>query len=451
MQHLIRRRSLFRLGLGSLGLLGAGGRLARLGLLQAQVATPAADYKALVCVFLAGGNDSNNMVIPLRTARQTYADYQKVRGSAMGISQASLLPVVAGNGDAYGMHPALTSLQALYQNNRLAVVANVGTLLQPMTRDQYSPGIATLPKNLFSHLDQQMQWQTSPGGLTGWGGRTADWVRGMNSASSFPTGVSLAGSSAFLAGQITPSATLATGGLGLAGSDGSPAALARDHAFQQILGFNSGLSLVQTLNQTTVDGMQAGKILTDALKGGSLQTVFPNTGLGLQLQQVAQILKVRTSLGMSRQIFFVSQGGYDTHTNQLVQQGGLYSELAGALAAFDQATLELGLDGQVVTFTESEFGRTFQPSSGGGSDHAWGGHQIVMGSPLKSSDIHGVFPQLAIGGPDDISQRGVWLPTTALDQYAATLASWFGVPDAALPSVFPNLPHFNTPKLGFLG
>ena len=167
--------------------------------------------------------------------------------------------------------------------------------------------------------------------------------------------------------------------------------------------------------------------------------------------QVAQILKVRANLGMKRQIFFVSQGGYDTHSNQLVQQLGLYAELAGALSAFDNATIELGLDGKVVTFTESEFGRTLQPSSAGGSDHAWGGHQLVLGGSLRSADVHGTFPQLAIDGPDDVSKRGVWLPSTSLDQYAATMASWFGVPDSALKSVFPNLSNFATAKLGFLG
>lgn len=452
MQSSITRRQLFRLGLGSLGLFGAGGRLARLGLLNAQVTTPTTDYKAIVCVFLAGGNDSNNMVVPVQTGTQAYAAYQTMRGTALSLPTASLAQIAAANGDVYGLHPALASLQALYQRNRLGVVANVGTLLQPMTKAQYAGGLAGIPKNLFSHADQQLQWQTLPGGNTGWGGRVADLIQQLNAPSTFPTGVSLTGNSLYLAGQTTTAATIANGGLGLEGSDGSVAANARDNAFQQILSFNGGWSLIQTLNQYTANGKDAGKVLTAALNGASgLQTVFPATGLGLQLQQVAQIMKVRASLGMSRQIFFVSQGGYDTHSNQLVQQLGLYNELSGALAAFDSAITELGLDGKVVAFTESEFGRTFQPSTSSGSDHAWGGHQLVLGSALKSADVYGTFPQLAIGGPDDISKRGVWLPSTSLDQYAATMASWFGVPDSALPIVFPNLAHFATAKLGFLG
>jgi uncharacterized protein (DUF1501 family) len=181
-----------------------------------------------------------------------------------------------------------------------------------------------------------------------------------------------------------------------------------------------------------------------------MQTQFPQTSLGLQLQQVARIMQVRAALGMTRQIFFVSQGGFDTHTSQLVQQAGLFRELAGAMAAFDNATLELGLDGKVVTFTESEFGRTLQPSGSAGSDHAWGSHHLVMGSGIAGANVYGTFPELAIGGPDDVSQRGVWLPSASLDQYGATIASWFGVPDAALASVFPNLANFANPKMGFM-
>ena len=452
MHYSLTRRNLFRLGFGSLGLWGSGGRLARLGLLNAQVAGSPTDYKALVCVFLAGGNDSNNTIIPLQTARQGFDAYQAIRGGTLGLSASSLGQISATNGDVYGMHPSLAPLQSLYLRNRMAVVANVGTLLQPLTKTQYAAGVTGAPKNLFSHADQQQQWQTTPGGITGWGGRAADLLQVLNAPSTFPTGVSLAGNSMFLSGQTTTPATIANGGLGLDGSDGSATAIARDNAFQQILSFNTGLSLVQTLNQHTANGREAGRILTSALTGSSgLQTVFPGTGLGLQLQQVAQIMKVRASLGMKRQIFFVSQGGFDTHSNQLVQQLGLYAELAGALSAFDNATLELGLDGKVVTFTESEFGRTLQPSSAGGSDHAWGGHQLVLGGSLPAADVYGTFPQLAIDGPDDVSKRGVWLPTTSLDQYAATLASWFGVPNSALTSVFPNLSNFSALKLGFLG
>ena len=451
MNNFITRRALLRLGAGSLGILGMGGRLSRLGLLNAQVVNPTPNYKAMVCIFLFGGNDSNNAVIPLQTKIQGFNDYMGIRGSGLGLASSTLAPIAASNGDTYGLHPSLAPLQALYSQKKLAVVANVGTLLKPIRKDQYENGSAPVPINLFSHSDQQAQWQTTPGQSTGWGGRAADILQAVNTGTSFPTSVSTAGNALFLTGQTSTQASVTNGGLGLDGSDGSDAANARDAAFQQILTFDSGMTLIQNANKFMSDGIQAGKDLNAALSsGGALQTVFPQTGLGAQLQQVAQIMKVRTTLGMNRQIFFVSQGGYDTHTDQLPQQISLFSELAGAISAFYNATVELGVDGQVVTFTESEFGRTCQPSTGAGSDHAWGSHHFVMGSALKGADVYGTFPLLALDGPDDVSGRGVWLPSTSLDQYGATIASWFGVPDTSLTTVFPNLVNFTTQKLSFV-
>jgi len=327
----------------------------------------------------------------------------------------------------------------------------VGTLLKPVDKQAYSKGSVPVPINLFSHSDQQQQWQTVPGQRTGWGGRAADILASINNPSTFPMGVSTAGNSLFLTGVSTSPASVTNGGLGLDGSDGSDAANARDAAFQQILTFNTGLSLVQSADSLMADGIAAGQALNAALNsGGALTTVFPNTGLGQQLQQVAQIMKVRQTLGVNRQIFFATQGGYDTHTDQLAQHVNLYAELAGAVAAFNQALInDLGLQDQVATFTESDFGRTFQPDTGGGTDHAWGSHAFVMG-PVTAANVFGSFPTLALNGPDDVSGRGVYIPSTSVDQYGATLASWFGVPDGSLGSVFPNLANFPTPKLGFL-
>lgn len=451
MKNFITRRTLLKWGLGSLGVAGMGGPLATLGRLNAQVVTPPGDYKAMVCIFLFGGNDGNNLVVPIQTAKQSYAAYQAIRGSTLGLGQATLAQIEAANGDVYGLHPSLAPIHSLYAQNKLAVVSNVGTLLRPLTKQQYQQRQSGIPSNLFSHSDQQQQWQTAPGSRTGWGGRAADILAAMNGPTAFPTGVSVAGNSLFLTGQNTTPASVTNGGLGLDGSDGSAAANARDAAFQQILTFDTGMSLIQTANRALANGIQAGKDLNAALAGGGpMTTVFPATGLGNQLKQVAQILKVRGNLGLNRQIFFVSQGGYDTHTGQLGQQASLLAELAAAMAAFDNAVQELELDGKVVTFTESEFGRTCQPSTGAGSDHAWGSHQLVMGSALKSADVYGTFPSLALGGPDDITGRGVWLPTASLDQYAATIAAWFGVPEASLPTVFPNLANFSQRTLGFV-
>jgi uncharacterized protein (DUF1501 family) len=450
-KNFITRRMLLRLGAGSLGILGAGGRLSRLGRLNAQVVNPTPGYKAMVCIFLFGGDDGNNLIVPIQTALQGYSNYFGVRGATLGLPSNSLAQIAAVSGDVYGLHPSLVPLQALYQQKVLSIVANVGTLLKPITKDQYQQGLAPVPTNLFSHSDQQQQWQTTPGSRTGWGGRAADILQALNAPSTFPTGVSVAGNSLFLTGQSSTAASVTNGGLGLDGSDGSDAANARDAAFQQILTFDTGMSLIQTANKFTSNGIQAGKDLNAALSaGGALQTVFPQTGLGAQLQQVAQIMKVRTTLGVNRQIFFASQGGYDTHTDQLPQQTALFSELAGAISAFYNATIELGLANQVVTFTESDFGRTCQPSTGAGSDHAWGSHHMVVSGALKGADVYGTFPLLALDGPDDVTGRGVWLPSTSLDQYAATIASWFGVPDSSLTTVFPNLANFSTQKLGFV-
>ena len=442
---MITRRTLFRAGAGALGF----SRFGRLAQLNAAVSPVTPNYKAMVCIFLFGGNDANNLLVPMSTAG--YQKYSTARGGTLALAANTLSPIAAANGTAYGLHPRLAPLQPLYLQKKLALAANVGMLVKPITKAQYQQGQAAVPSNLFSHSDQQQQWQTAPSSTvrTGWGGRAADIMMALNAPSSFPTGVSAAGNSLFLTAQNNP-ATVTNGGLGLDGSDGSPLANARDAAFQQILTMTGGLTLVQSAGDVVGRGIEVGKVLNATLQGSAITTVFPDTSIGQQLAQVARILKVRQQLGMNRQIFFASHGGYDTHTNQLPSQDGLYAELAAAMAAFYTATQELQLEDQVVTFTESEFGRTFQPSSGAGTDHAWGSHHVVMGGAVKGGDIYGTFPSLDLGGPDDISTRGVWLPSSSLDQYGAAIASWFGVNDSALPTVFPNLVNFPAGKMNFI-
>ena len=204
-------------------------------------------------------------------------------------------------------------------------------------------------------------------------------------------------------------------------------------------------------NGILANALKASQEVNAALNGAApLTTVFPNSGIGNQLGQVAKIIQVRAALGANRQIFFCGMGGFDTHTNLLPDQDNLLAQLDPALGAFYSATQELGVEQNVVTFTESEFGRTGQPSTGAGSDHGWGSHHIMMGGPVKGGEAYGTFPTLALQGPDDTDNRGVWIPTTSLDQYAATFASWFGLSDADLNIVFPNLINFGAPKLGFL-
>jgi uncharacterized protein (DUF1501 family) len=436
----------------SLGALGAVSCMGRLSRVYAAAAAEM-DYKALVCIFLYGGNDGNNLIVPIKTDAQGYSEYQKVRGTTLGLAQKDLgLVDVAKGKEVYGLHPQLRPLREIYVQGKVAFVANVGTLIKPITKAEYQKG-GPVPLNLFSHSDQQQQWQMAsvPGAQhNGWAGRAADLIAAMNAPSTFPVGVSTAGNSLFLTGD-QPVASIINGHLGLDGSDGSPAENARDAAFQHILKFNSGMALIQQANQVTADGVDAARQLNAALSMGSpLKTVFPASLLGQQLQEVAKIIHVRKNLGVNRQIFYVSLGDFDTHSDAMARQNALLGELSAAMSAFYNATAEMGVEKQVVTFTESEFGRTLQPSSGAGSDHAWGSHHMVMSAAVKSADVYGSFPTLALQGPEDVTGRGVWLPTISLDQYGATFASWFGVADDSLTKVFPNLANFSPRTLAFL-
>jgi uncharacterized protein (DUF1501 family) len=433
------------------GSVGAALRLSRFGLITAHAQT-APGYKALICVYLGGGNDGNNTVVPLST--QGYQAYSTGR-NVLALSAQSLLPVPAtGAPSGYGLHPRLAQVQTLYNQKKAALVFNVGTLVRPTSRAQYRTGANPVPKNLFSHSDQTNQWQTSNtagSGGTGWGGRVIDLMQSLNTTT-FPPGISVAGGAALLNGAQTHPISVSPGSRFGVDSFGSDAGnQARQLAMQQILTFDTGVSLIGSASGVTTSALKTAQDVNAVLTGApALQTVFPNSGLGQQLKQVASIIQVRAALGMNRQIFFCSMGGFDTHANLLPDQDSLFASLDPALGAFYAATQELGVDQAVTTFTESEFGRTFQPSTGQGSDHAWGSHHVVIGGAVNGGDAYGTFPTLAIGGPDDTDNRGVWIPTTSLDQYAATLAAWFGVSNAALPSVFTNLTNFTTQTLGFI-
>ena len=448
----ITRRDLLRMGARSLGFLATGSCLGRFSRLYA-AASETSDYRALVCIFLLGGNDGNNLIVPIKTEKQSYSDYIRVRGTIASLPQNSLHVVATANGkEMYGLHPRLERLAHLYGRGKLAVVANVGTLVRPISKAQYQQG-APVPLNLFSHSDQQQQWQMAsiPGAPhNGWAGRAADLVSIRSAPAAFPVGVSTAGNSLFLTGEL-PEVSIINGQLGLDGSDGSIAENARDAAFQQIVKFPTGMALIQKANQVTADGLNAAKALNGALSAGSsLKTQFPSTSLGKQLQEVARIMNVRKELGAQRQIFYVAIGDFDTHSDTMRRQDVLLADLSASMSAFYDATLEMQLERQVVTFTESEFGRTLQPSSGAGTDHAWGSHHLVLGDAVKSADVHGEFPVLALQGPEDVTGRGVWVPSISLDQYGATLASWFGVADDSMTKVFPNLGNFSPRKLGFV-
>jgi uncharacterized protein (DUF1501 family) len=263
----------------------------------------------------------------------------------------------------------------------------------------------------------------------------------------------VAGSAIFCTGQQTQPYALIPGTTpGLSGFDSSASAAARLQALQQLLTFDTGVSLIQSASSITSNSLSDSKTLSTALASLTpLQTVFPTTSIGAQLKQVAQLLAVRSSLNLNRQVFFCSLGGFDTHSNQIATQETLFSQLSPALNAFYNATVELNLAQQVTSFTMSDFSRTFQPASDGGSDHAWGSVQMIMGGAVGGGDIYGTMPVLTPGGPSDVGANGRWIPTTAIDQYGATLAKWFGVPVADFPVIFPNLANFSTQTLGFLG
>jgi uncharacterized protein (DUF1501 family) len=457
MKNLVRRDFL-KLGLRSLFAIGAASVVGRLSHVSALAqSTCPTDYKALVCVFLFGGNDANNTVIPITTSNpiNTYTNYATLRGG-LALPEASLNMIGTSKGDQYGLHGSLKELANLYNSNKnVALLANVGSLVNPLTKAQYQGQSAPIPLNLFSHLDQQTEWQTSLAqgfATTGWGGRIAD-VMNSCTPGNFPMVISLDGNVIFGAGTQTNPATLGTGPItGLQGFTTCQTD-ARSQALCNLLGFDNGLSLVKASNGIASTGIQQATTLISALKQGTtLTTVFPNTSLGQQLAQVANIMNVRGVLGAKRQIFFTFLGGFDTHDMELLNQGANLQEVSQALQSFYSATQEMGISQSVVTFTESEFSRTMQPSGGAtlGTDHAWGSHHIIMGDAVKGGNLYGTFPTQELQGPDDANNRGVWIPTTPVDQYGATLASWFGVPSASLGTVFPNLKNFASPLPAFL-
>lgn len=467
----ITRRQFIWRSLGALGAATLG--FERFGLVQALAQSR--DYKALVCIFLFGGNDAGNMIIPY----DDYADYAAVRQSAgLAIPQSNLLPIdVPRLGSRFALHPSLTGLQQLWLQGKLATVCNVGPLIEPTSRDTYINGTAHLPLNLFSHSDQQNQWQTSVAngtGSSGWGGRTADRMANQNS-SALPVILSVAGTPIFVTGQIelplalAPAPTAPNATLKLDGFPNPPDNDARYIALQNLLEQDQNVTLVRGASRVTMNGFDAADTLRQVPDPAVPPfPLNPRTSLGNQLEQVAKLISLRESLGMNRQLFFCSLGGFDTHFNQVNNgspttgtQANLLTQINGAMKAFYDATVALGVASQVVTFTLSDFSRTFVPNGNLGTDHAWGSHHFVMGGSVIGGDFYGVagsngtvFPTLAPNGPDDTDQgssaRGRWIPTTSVDQYGATLASWFGVSSSDLPAVFPNIGTFNQSTLSFL-
>jgi uncharacterized protein (DUF1501 family) len=409
--------------------------------LQALAAVDGSGYKALVCLFMFGGNDANNMLVPTDPTR--YRQYQGGRPN-LALPLDQLLPV-SGVGD-YGLHPAMAGMQALVNSGRAAVVANVGPLMVPTTKAQAQSHSVPLPLNLYSHSDQQIAWQSSlvdQAARSGWGGRLLERAVADGTNNRGYSAISMAGSNIWEAGdrslsayRVSPSGRFGFDFYDPASNDPLSSAITAMLAEQR------SDPLEQTWLNMMGRSIENQRVLTAALQSRSLQTTFPDTGLGSQLRMIALLIAARATLTVPRQCFFCSIGGFDTHgDDQLPRQNELLGEISSAVAAFQAAMDELGTARDVTLFTASDFGRNF-PSNGQGTDHAWGSHHFVVGGAVRGNRMVGRFPTLLVDGPDDIGQ-GTWVPAVATDQLGGELARWFGADAATQDEVFPRLRYFD--------
>jgi len=512
--YINRRTFLRRFGPAMFGTTVAANTLRDLRFMNSALAqqAPLSDYKALICVFLNGGNDSNNLIIPTTTA--DYANYATVRGPAIALPNtdgtgATALALTSKNGTAgypasdgktYGFHPAMPGLQSLFNSGKAATVFNVGNLSYPLTKAQYQSGKVPVPPQLFSHSDQQTQWQTSLPDqpyTSGWAGRMGDLMttpNNVNANGTISMAVTVAGSNIFEVGNINaaPQYSVSTGGSVNLISIGSLGT--RQTQMQSILGAEILSPDLQTNTYASVLNHsinEAGIVSTALATNASAswlsgrfpaQVTTPNGGstftssLMSQMKLVARLIDLGSTpvssggLGMTRQVFFIQVGGYDTHTLQtgnagqittnnanvvVGQQANLLAELSStmnelflALGAMPPRGTSTNMQNQVTAFTVSDFARTF-PGNGSGSDHGWGGHHVVVGGAVKGGATYGTLPVQQVNGPSDTG-IGRWIPTTSVDQYSATLATWFGVSSSNLSTIFPNLGRFASSNVGFI-
>jgi uncharacterized protein (DUF1501 family) len=501
--HLNRRH--FLRNLGGFGLAASPLAMSLAAMSQASAAT-ASGYKALVCVFMYGGNDAYNTV--LATDPASWSAYVAARGDGTGGSIAltapgtpaassssagfnallgGALPIQPAHAQSrtFAVHPSLASVRDLFGAGRLAVLSNVGPLIGPTTKAAYLAGTAPLPPKLYSHNDQQSVWQSmAPEGSTrGWGGRMADLLLAGNGGSMF-TSLSVSSQAVWLAGNQARQFQLSPGGVLQIGSPSGVlfnSALAQQTMLSLMSSARSAnvmeldqsgvsaraQSAAQTLS-AAMPAASAGPWGTAGLAAGATDPLLtytdPSTGtsqfnpLAQQLQAVARMIATSSSLGVSRQVFFVSLGTFDTHDNQSTQQASMLAQLAQGLSYFDNVTRSMGVDQGVTTFTASDFGRTFQ-SNGDGTDHGWGSHHMIMGGAVRGGDIYGRFPTYGLsdgkGGSTSTDQlgAGAMLPSVSVEQYAATMGRWLGLTDAQLMSVLPALANWDPSvrNLGFLG
>lgn len=467
------RRNFLKTSACALGGMAMASTMDSLGLVQALTPQAGTGYKALVCIFLNGGNDGNNMLVSL----DQYASYSAAR-SASGLAlpqtgTGAFIPISPLTGGSYGLHPSMPEIQALFNQGRIAALVNNGPLVEPLTRTTYQNGTGKKPLQLFSHSDQVGLFATAIAdnvSQTGWGGRIADKISALNSPSTFPSNVSIAGVNLFLTGvdtrqlAVSDSNTTLANVLQLNNAPGASSGeiSSRSTSFNELRNLDYNFKLIKAASDTRSSAIQTDISLSQV--NPILTTTFPSpsTSLSRQLLQVARVIKASTDPGaginMKRQIFFCQIGAFDTHSAQLNGQASLLQQVSQAMNAFYNATVELGLQDSITTFTLSDFGRTLQPAGSGavqvGSDHAWGNHHLIMGGAVRGNRLYGTYPTLQLGGPDDTdggsSPRGRWIPSTSVEQYAATLATWYGLSTSDLPAVFPLIGRFPTADLAFM-
>ncbi len=413
------------------------------------------DYRALVCVFLYGGNDSFNMFVP--RSNEPYELYAQARRN-LAVPQSSLIGVspTASDGSQYGFHPAAPELADLFNGGKLAVVGNVGPLVVPTSREDYQANRVPLPPRLFSHNDQQDFWQSLQSAApqpSGWAGRVADAMQAQYISGELSMNISMVGSNLMQTGATSIPYNLSPGGVVHPKMSslltGYGRLERRQKAIAAITSNDTGHLLANhyrnTMRRSLVVGEELGRVLDSNIE---IESNFPATDLGAAMGMVARMISHRNTLGLRRQIFFVGFGGWDTHGDQTARHPALLRSLSQSLGAFYSATESLGVASKVTTFTAADFGRTLT-TNGDGTDHGWGGHQIALGGAVKGNAIYGQMPEIRIEGPQD-SGRGRLIPTTSVDQYAATLARWYGLPESNMSDVFPNLGNFNVANIGFV-
>ncbi|MEY3366857.1 MAG: hypothetical protein RI973_12 [Bacteroidota bacterium] len=453
--------------MGAATLLSSLNNLSIINRLVAAQASPPGDYKALVCLLLAGGNDSYNMLVPRGSSE--YADYASTRAD-LALPQASLLPInpLVSDGKEYGIHPSMAGLQGLFESQKAAFVANVGTLIEPIANaTEYQAGLKRIPLGLYSHADQIQQWQTAiphTREAVGWGGRVADLLKSLNGNQNISMNISLSGRNVWQSGNTVLEYSISNSGNGVEGiapivpswySNAGFLQRLQMSAIEDLSTFHYANVFKDTFGELTEQSVEAFEALEQAIAGVNLSTPFSTNSLAKNLKMIARVIGARGALGMQRQTFFVTYGGWDHHDDVIENQEVMLDIVSTAISQFMNGLAELGIQDKVSLFTISDFARTLT-SNGKGSDHAWGGNAFVVGGAVNGKKIYGTYPALHLqGNPLVLNNRGNLIPTTAADLYFAELALWFGVSPSDLSTVLPNIGYFydtasGAAPLGFL-